>query len=240
MNSAMPIVRKELKSYFNSPIAYIVTFFFILISAIWFFFFQQFFVQNNASLRPLFDVMPWVFCVVVPALTMRSWAEERKMGTVEILATMPFSEWALVMGKFLAAFILTLIMVALTLPIPLMANLFGRFDFGQVFTQYLGVVLMAGAMVAIGSYISSLTKNQISAFIFTFLAPLILYILGQVPAWIPMPNALASIIRWISISNHFDSFSKGLLDTRDILYFVLMAWLFLFLTAKTIVFRKWR
>jgi ABC-2 type transport system permease protein len=229
MNSVWPIVKKEFRSFFNSPIAYIAVVFFVVFTAVWFFFIQNFFARNTASLRAFFEVMPGVFTVLIPAITMRMWAEERKLGTVEILATLPFSEWTLVIGKFLAAFFLVCIMLVLTLPVPLFAGLFGRFDAGQVVSEYLGVLLMSATAVAIGAFISSLTKNQISAFIFSALLLLALWLAQKV-----------SFLSWASLSYHFESFNKGVLDSRDLLFFVIVGAGALFLTAKTIVFRKWR
>jgi ABC-2 type transport system permease protein len=240
MNSVWPIAKKELRSAFNSPIAYIAMIFFLLFNTFWLFFVQRFFIANVASIRSLFQVMPWVFIILVPAITMRMWAEERKLGTVELLETLPFTEWKMVMGKFLGAFLLLCLMLVFTLPIPLLAGMFGRFDAGQIVTEYLGVLLMGAACVAIGSYISSLTKNQISAFIFTVLILIALNAIGLVFAFIKAPTFIMDALRWIALYTHFDSFEKGVLDTRDLLYYVIVGTLFLFLTVKTLVFRKWR
>jgi ABC-2 type transport system permease protein len=241
MNSVWPIIKKELRTFFNSPIAYITVLFFLVFTAAWTFLFQQFFVQDTASLRAFFAIVPVAFAVIVPAITMRLWAEERKMGTIELLITLPYSEWVLTIAKFLAAFILVAIMVVLTLPMPLMVGILGRLDPGQVATQYLGVLFMGGACVAVGTYLSSLTKNQISAFIVSVLILIVLSFAGQAAVWVPaMPKAMGALFRWISMINHFESFGKGVLDTRDVMYFVIVSALFVFLTAKTLLFRKWR
>ncbi len=240
MNSMLPIFKKELKTYFNSPIAYIAVVFFLIFTSVWFFFFQQFFVQAEASLRPFFNIIPAVFVILVPAITMRSWAEERKLGTIELLATLPFSEWKLVLGKYLAAFALLAVMVLLTLPIPFMASLFGRFDSGEVLGEYLGVLLMGSASVAIGAYISSLTKNQISAFIITVLVLLFLSFSLQLTMMVGAFAFLRPLLRWISMNEHYGNFARGVIDSRDLVYFLLMTVFFLFLTVNNLVFRKWR
>jgi ABC-2 type transport system permease protein len=158
-----PVIRKELKSYFNSPIAYVVVVTFLVFSSIWVFYLQSFFAANTASLRGYFSVVPIVFIIVMPAITMRSWAEERKLGTLEVLMTLPFRESTLVIGKFVAALALLAIMVGLTLPIPLLASRFGSFDWGELFGQYLGAILLGAAGISVGLFVSSLTTNQISA-----------------------------------------------------------------------------
>jgi ABC-2 type transport system permease protein len=240
MNSIWPIVKKELRTFFNSPIAYIAVLFFLVATAVWTFFFQQFFAQDTASLRSFFSIMPVAFVVLVPAITMRLWAEERKMGTIELLITLPYGEWVLSLAKFLAAYLLLALMVALTLPMPIMIGFLGRLDPGQILCEYLGVLMMGATTVALGSYLSSLTKNQITAFIVSVLILIVLAFIGYAPSWFPVPKALGVLFRWISMTQHFDSFSKGVLDTRDILYFVVTAGVFLTLNAKTLLFRKWR
>jgi ABC-2 type transport system permease protein len=240
MNSVLPIVKKELKSFFNSPMAYIVVIFFIAFTSVWFFFFQQFFAQNTASLRSYFSIMPLVFTILVPALTMRSWAEERKAGTAELLITMPFSEVTLVVGKFLSSYAVILLTIALTIPVPLTVSMFGHFDPGQIVGEYLGILLLGAAVVSIGQFISANSKNQISAFIFTALILIILTLLNQVAVYLDLPRWLASIVNWVSLNYHFEAFTKGVIDTRDVLYFVLASVLFLYLTTKALVFRKWR
>jgi ABC-2 type transport system permease protein len=240
MNSVWPIVKKELRTYFNSPMAYISVLVFLILSGVWLFFFQRFFAQDNSSLRAFFVIMPAAFTVLVPAITMRLWAEERKMGTIEILSTMPFGEWTLAAAKFLSAFFLLALMVLLTLPVPIMIGFLGRLDPGQIVGEYLGVLFMGAASVAIGSYLSSLTKNQITAFIVSVIILFFLFFAGQIAIWLSVPAAVGGALRWISINYHFESFEKGVLDTRDLLYFGLVAAGFLFLTAKTLLFRKWR
>ncbi len=238
-SNIVPVLKKELKSYFNSPIAYIVVVTFLVFSAVWLFYLQTFFARNVASLRPLFSVIPLVFIIVMPALTMRSWAEEKKQGTVEVLLTMPFRESTLVAGKYLAALCLLVIMIVLTLPIPLLLTQFGSFDAGEIFGQYLGVLLIGGAGLAVGLFISSLATNQISAFLITLFVLLVFTLISQLTVVFSLPIWLARTLSYLSLDSHFESFQKGLIDTRDLAFYVLVIGMFLYLNMKTLVFTKW-
>ncbi|TFG64248.1 MAG: ABC transporter permease [Spirochaetales bacterium] len=239
-NRLNPVIRKELKSYFNSPIAYIAVIAFVLFSAVWLFFLQQFLARNTASLRAYFSIMPMVFIVLIPALTMRSWAEEKKLGTDEILLTLPFKESHVVLGKFFATFILVLIMAGLTLPMPITLNALGRFEAGEIIGQYLGLLLLAGTAIALGQFISSVATNQISAFIFSVVALLFITLVGQATAFLNLPGWLAAFFNYISLDYHFGSFEKGLLDSRDFIYFLLFTAFFLYLNMKVLALRKWK
>jgi ABC-2 type transport system permease protein len=240
VNSILTIMKKELRSFFNSPIAYIVVIAFLMITIGWLFLFLHFFAQKAASLRGFFVSMPVVFIFLVPAITMRSWAEERKMGTMELLTTLPFSEWSMVLAKYLSSLLLLAIMLALTLPLPLMISLMGRLDAGEIAGEYLGVLFMGSASIAIGVFISSLAKNQISAFIIAFLALLVLSFLGQIMTWTGLWRPILPVARWISLNEHYGNFAKGVIDTRDVAYFVAMTAFFLYLNVYNIVSRKWR
>jgi ABC-2 type transport system permease protein len=235
----MPVIRKELRSYFNSPIAYVVAVTFVLFCAIWVFFLRSFFAANNASLRPLFGILPWVFIIVMPAITMRSWAEEQKLGTAELLLTLPFRESTLVAGKFLAALALLAIMVALTVPMPLLLARFGSFDWGEVAGQYIGVLFLGAAGISVGLFISSLATNQISAFLITLFVLLIFTLISELNAAFSLPTVLAGVLNYLSLGSHFSNFQKGLIDTRDLLFYVIVCGLFLYLNVKTLIFKKW-
>ncbi|MFP4364551.1 MAG: ABC transporter permease [Spirochaetia bacterium] len=239
MNKIMPIIRKEMKSYFNSPIAYIVVIFFLIFTSVWLFLIQQFFNMDTASMRPYFQIMPIVFVILVPAMTMRSWAEEKKMGTEELLLTLPFRESHVVIGKFLAAFILLAIMVGLSIPVPLSISVLGDFDIGPIIGEYLGVLLLGATGLSIGLFISSVSTNQITAFIFGVIALLIVTLIGQINLVMNLPEWLANVINYISLDFHFDSFRKGLIDTRDMLFFICVSFLFLYLNMKVLIFKKW-
>ena len=235
----LAVVRKELASSFNSPIAYIVVISFLVFTSVWLFYLNQFFSRNEASLRIFFQVIPTVFVFLVPALTMRSWAEERKSGTLEILLTLPFREGEVVIGKFLGAMSLVALMVALTVPLPLSLSRLGAFDAGQIFAEYLGVLLVGSAGVAAGLLISSLSANQISSFTFCGLALLALTLANQVNFIVSLPPWLASAVNWVSFGSHYESFRRGVIDTRDLAYFILVTALFLFLNTRVLVRRKW-
>ncbi|MBN2551463.1 MAG: ABC transporter permease subunit [Spirochaetales bacterium] len=235
----LPIIKKELRSYFNSPIAYIVVVTFLVFSSIWVFYLQTFFASNVASLRGFFSVIPIVFIIVMPALTMRSWAEEKKLGTMEVLMTLPFRESTVVMGKFLAALALLAIMVALTLPLPLMLGRFGNFDWGEILGQYIGVILLGAAGISVGLFVSSLVSNQISSFLISLFVLLVLTLISQVNLVFPLPPWAAGIVNFVSLGYHFSNFQRGLIDTRDLLYYAVVSALFLYLNTKTLVFRKW-
>ena len=240
MRAIVSIVRKEMRSYFNSPIAYIVIVFFLVFTAVWFFHVAQFVIQDIASLRSYFAIMPLVFVGLIPALTMRSWAEETRLGTDEILLTLPFRETEVVLGKFAAAYGLLLLVLLLTIFVPLSVTPLGNFERGEIFGEYLGIALLGAAATAIGLFISSVAKNQISAFILSAVAILFLTLVGQLNAVVDLPGWLASVVNYVSLQFHVQSFIRGVIDTRDLAYFVVITVLFLYLNVKTLVFRKWR
>jgi ABC-2 type transport system permease protein len=239
MKNVLAIARREIKSSFNSPVAYAVILGYLLFTGVYLYFLRGFFVADQADLRPYFAIMPIVFCFLVPALTMRSWAEERRLGTYELLLTLPFTEGELVLGKFLSSFALAAIAVALTIPVPLSASMLGSFDLGVLVTQYFGVLLMAGAAVAAGEWISSLAKNQVSAFVGTVFALLALVLVDKVSGFLGAGGILAGLLNWLSLSFHYDSFSRGVLDTRDLAYYISAAVVFLYLSSWGLTRRKW-
>ena len=160
MKSILSIVRKEMRSYFNSPIAYIVIVFFLVFTAVWLFYVTQFVVQDIASLRAYFAIMPIVFIGLIPALTMRSWAEETRLGTDEVLLTLPYRESEMVLGKFFAAYGLLILVILLTAFIPLSVTALGNFERGEILGEYLGIALLGAATTAIGLFISSIARRQ--------------------------------------------------------------------------------
>jgi ABC-2 type transport system permease protein len=240
MNGTLSIAKREIHSYFNSPLAYIFIVAFLVTCASLFFFVERFFAAGQASLRGYFALMPLVFSILVPALTMRLWAEERRQGTYELLLTMPFRDGEMVLGKYLAAMTVVLIALASSLPVPILVSMFGRFDLGTIVAEYLGAIMMASAAVAIGQAISGASKNQMTAFLATVLGLLALSLISQANAWIEFPTWLAAAINWVSLSYHFQSFSKGVIDTRDALYFVLLTIACLYLTTRFLTTGKWR
>jgi ABC-2 type transport system permease protein len=202
----------------------------------------NFFVRGQADLAPFFDFHPWLYLVLIPALAMRLWAEERRSGTIELLLTLPVTMWEAVVGKFLAAWCFTGIALALTFPMWITVNVLGQPDNGVILASYIGSLLMAGGFLAIGSCISALTKNQVIAFVVSVVICLG-FILSGFPLVLELfsgwaPQFLLSAISSFSFLTHFQSISKGVLDLRDILYFLSLIAFWLFATATVIDMKK--
>ena len=238
MRNILTIFQKEFKSYFNSPIAYIFIITFLLFSS-WLFF-RTFFLIGQAQLRALFGILPWLFLILAPAITMRAWAEEKKLGTMEVLMTLPLKDYEAVMGKFLASFIFIIIAVLLTFPLALTIYILGEPDTGTVVGSYLGACLMGGAYLAIGLFISSLTKNQIVAFIISVVACFVLLIIGEDIVLMSTPSILVPIFNYLGLGAHFESISRGVIDSRDLIYYSSVIGFFLFLNTLAIESRKWK
>jgi len=237
---ALTLARKEFLQYLNAPAFYGAVLFFLLFCSIFLFYFQQFFTQDQASLRSYFAIFPIVFILVIPVITMKSWAEERKTGTVELLLTMPFTEWDLVLGKFFAALGILTSMLLLTVPLPLTLGILGNFDAGTIFCEYFGAFLLGASAISLGLLLSCLSKNQAGAFLGSAVVLMAVMLINQITMSTNLPHWLARSINFISLSFHFDSFSKGLIDTRDLMFFVLSTALFLFINTRVILFRKWK
>lgn len=229
------IIKKELKAYFNSPIAYIFITIFLVLTG-WLFF-RSFFIVNQANLRDFFIVMPYVFLFLVPAITMRLFAEEKKQKTIEILMSWPLKEYEIVLGKFLASLIFLIIALVLTLPIPIIVNSLGSPDWGIIIGSYLGTIFLGATYLAVGLAISSLTKNQIIAFILAVVIIFVLFIVGESFVLIAMPSWLAPIFRFVGLGSHFNNIGRGVIDSRDIIYYLSMIGLFLYLNIR---FLKWK
>jgi ABC-2 type transport system permease protein len=231
------ILRRELSAYFATPVAYVFIVIFLVLAGAFTFYLGGFFERGQADLLPFFSFHPWLYLFLVPALSMRLWAEERKSGSIELLMTLPVKRSEAVLGKFLAAWLFTAIALVLTFPIWLTVNYLGSPDNGAILTGYLGSLLMAGAFLAIGSCISATTRNQVIAFILTvvicfgFLLAGFPMVLDVFSAWAPafLVDAIASL----SFLTHFDALSKGVIELRNLVYFLLVigAWL----TASAIV-----
>jgi ABC-2 type transport system permease protein len=239
-NKIAAITRKELRSFFNSPIAYIVTGVFLIAMTVLYFVFNKSEATRFADLRVYFNFIPWVFILVIPAITMRSWAEEKKAGTEEILFTLPFKEHELVLGKFTAAFILFFIMLALTLVVPISLSVLGDFEWGQILGQYLGALFLGTACLTVGLFVSALTKNQIIAFLFSSLILFFLVAVNYLNFLVSLPPLLSGFFNLISFRFHYETLGKGLIETGDLMFFVIMSALFLFLNIKVLVFKKWQ
>jgi len=226
MSGIMPVFRRELTSYFVTPVAYVFILIFLVISNAFAFYFGGLYERGQADLLPFFAYHPYLFLFLVPALSMRLWAEERKSGSVELLMTLPLEPWHAVVGKFLAAWAFTTLAIALTFPLWITVNYLGAPDNGVIFAAYIGSALMAGGYLAVGSFISAMTKNQVVAFIISVVACLLLLLAGfplvldVFSGW--APSSLTDAIASISFLTHFESISKGVIDFRDVVYFVLL------------------
>ncbi|KPJ58063.1 MAG: ABC transporter [Deltaproteobacteria bacterium DG_8] len=238
MRNILTIFQKEFKSYFNSPIAYIFIITFLLFSS-WLFF-RTFFLIGQAQLRALFGILPWIFFILAPAITMRAWAEEKKLGTMEVLMTLPLKDYEAVIGKFLASFIFVIIALFLTFPLPLTIYILGNPDTGTIIGGYLGACLMGGAYLAIGLFISSLTKNQIVAFIISIVTCFALLIIGEDIVLMSTPSIVIPIFTYLGLGAHFESISRGVIDSRDLIYYFSVIGFFLFLNTLAIESRKWK
>ena len=224
MTNITAILKKEFRSYFNSPIAYIFITFFLGISAWWFFFFSGFFLVNQAEMRSFFGLMPWIFLFFIPAVTMKLWAEEKKLGTVEILMTLPLRDYEVVIGKYLASFALLTVTVLLSLVLPLSVIYLGDPDGGVLIGGYLGLLLMGGAYLAIGLFASTLTENQIIAFILGVIICFILLIIGwRFPTF-----------SYLGLGTHYNSLLRGVIDSRDIVYYLSVIGFFLYLSTLSV------
>lgn len=237
MRTIAALTGKEFRSYFHSPIAYIYLVVFIAFTS-WFFF-RGFFVMNAASMRGFFALMPWTFLFLIPAVTMRLWAEEQKLGTMEVLMTWPVREHEAVLGKYFAGLGLLLVSLLLTLPLTATVFLVGGPDPGPILTGYLGLVLMGGAYLAIGLFASSLTENQIVAFIFGVIMTFALFIVGDDFIIVAAPGWLAPILRFLGLGAHFSSIGRGVIDSRDVIYYLSVIFFFLYLNVRRIESRKW-
>jgi ABC-2 type transport system permease protein len=236
MSPALVISKREIRTYFNSPIAYIVVTVFTIITG--YLFFTQLFIEKQADMRGLFGVMPLLFMFLVPAITMRLLAEEKGSGTLELLITMPVRDWEIVVGKFLAALALICTALALTLVFALTVKSMGPLDKGPTIGGYIGLVLMGGAYASIGLMASSYTRNQIVAFIVSFAICFALYLLGRISQFVP--ESLQALFSFLSIDTHFENISRGVIDTRDVIYYVSVMAVCLLLATVSLESRKWK
>jgi ABC-2 type transport system permease protein len=235
LQNILPIFRRELRSYFNSPVAYVVIVVFLAI--VGWFFTSNLFLMNVASLRVMFELIPLVFLFFVPAITMRLLAEEKKSGTLELLTTKPVTDAEIVIAKFLAAWTLLAAALVPTLLYLVTMMSLGSIDLGPVATGYLGLLLMGGAYIAIGIFASSLTENQIIAFITSFLIVLALFLMDKVLMY--LPEGLASTVEFLGVDYHFSNIARGVIDSRDIIYFASLLGFSLLLATVSLERRKW-
>lgn len=235
VQNILPIFRREIRSYFNSPVAYVVIVVFLAI--VGWFFTNNLFLMNVASMRIIFELVPLVFLFFVPAVTMRLLAEEKKSGTLELLTTKPVRDIEIVLGKFLAAWVLLAAALVPTLLYLITLMALGSIDLGPVVAGYLGLLLMGGVYIAIGIFASSLTENQIVAFIISFLIVLSLFLMDKVLMYVP--EGLASTMEFLGIDYHFSNIARGVIDSRDLIYFASLLGFSLLLATVSLERRKW-
>ncbi len=250
-----PVFKKEMRLYFTSPIAWVVITIFLLISGYFFYSIFAFFTMasmqsmmnpqmardmnvTDSVMRPLFSNLSVILLLLMPLVTMRLFAEERRSGTIELLLTYPVRDGAVLVGKYLAALALYAIMLILTLVYPGIVWYFARPEWGPLLTGYLGLLLMGAAFLAIGVLASSLTENQIVASVTTFGTMLLFWVIGWTAEYAGQP--WGRILSHLSLLEHFDSFTKGVLDTKDIIYYLNFTILALFLTLRSLEARRWK
>ncbi len=242
MHGFVPVLKRELAGYFVTPVAYVFIVIFLVLTGVFTFQLSGFFERNQSDLRPFFDFHPWLYLFLIPAISMRLWAEERKSGTIELLMTLPVSRAGAVAGKFVAAWLFAGVALVLTFPVWITVNYLGDPDNGAIFTGYIGSFLMAGGFLAIGACVSAATKSQVIAFIiavvfcFGFLLAGFTPVTDFLSGW--APAALVDTISGFSFLTRFDSIAKGVIDLRDIIFFASLIALCLFINAAVLEARK--
>ena len=236
------VMRREFSGYFSTPVAWVFIVIFLVMSGVFTFYIGNFYQRGSADLDPFFQFHPWLYLFLVPAISMRLWAEERRAGTIELLLTLPLTTWQAVLGKFLAAWLFIGIALALTFPVWLTVNYLGDPDNGVILAGYIGSWLMAGSFLAIGACMSALTRNQVVAFIlsvvvcFAFLLSGLPMVMDLFSVW--APQSLLDVIADFSFLAHFSTISRGVIDLRDLAYFGLVMVFWLMANAIVLELRK--
>ena len=242
MNNIWFIMKRELNGYFATPVAYVFIVIFLLLTGFSTFFVGNFFERGEADLYPFFTMHPWIYVLLIPAISMRLWSEERKSGSIELLMTLPITVFEAVLGKFFAAWAFTGLALMLNFPLWITVNYLGSPDNGVIFAGFLGSLLMAGGFLAIGSCISATSKNQVIAFVLSLIVSLAFVLSGYgivldfFSSWAPI--ALVEAVSSFSFLTHFDAISKGVIDMRDMLYFASVIAIWLFANAMVVNARK--
>jgi ABC-2 type transport system permease protein len=234
----LTIAKREVAGYFASPVAYVFIVIFLLLSGFFTFMVSGFFGQGQANLLAFFAWHPWLYLFLVPAVGMRMWSEERRLGTIELLLTMPITPWQAIVGKFLASWLILALALALTFPIVITVNYLGHPDNGVILASYFGSLLLSGTYLSISAMTSAMTRNQVVSFIVSLVLCLFLILAG----WPPVTNLLAQwssawlveTIAAFSVMTHFDSLQKGVIDSRDVLFFLSVIGFCLFATGVII------
>jgi len=236
VKNTISIFKRELRGYFLTPVAYIFMILFLWLVTGLTFWFSRIYENRQADLAAFFNWMPILFILFMPAISMRLWAEERKSGTIELLMTLPVTMGQAVMGKFLAAWAFATVSIVMTFPMWVTIGYLGNPDHGTIVTGYLGSILLAGAFIAIGAFVSSMTKNQVVAFIITAFFGFVFFLIGFPPAvelmksWF-FPEVLLDTVSSLSFFTHFDGLSRGLVEARALTFFGSLIVLSLFLNA---------
>ena len=236
MNNIIHIYLKELRSYFNGPMAYIFLVIFSLVTG--YFFSNTFFIFGQSDMRALFQIVPLVYLFFIPAITMGIISKEKNIGTMEVICTLPIKDFEFAIGKYLA--ILSLLLVGLLLTSIMFFNLVAvgtNIDYGAIFTGYLGLFLAGSVYASMGLFASSLTDNQVVGFIIAIFFVLIFFLIDKLLIF--MPNAISGTMQYLSIDYHLSNISRGILDTRNLIYFLSMIGLFILLTIESLSTRKW-
>jgi gliding motility-associated transport system permease protein len=235
MHLVWTIAKRELGSYFSSPVAYVFLVIFLLLAGFFTFTAGAFFERGEASLAAFFAWHPWLYLMLVPAVGMRLWSEERRSGTMELLLTLPITTWQAILGKFLASWLFLALALALTFPVVITVNVLGSPDNGTIVAGYVGSLMLAGAYLAVSCMTSAMTRNQVVAFILAVLVCLFLILAGFNPVtdllvrW--ASPAFVDTVAAFSVMTHFDGFQKGVIDSRDLLFFLSVIGFALFATG---------
>lgn len=241
MRNTLTIAGRELRGYFATPVATVFIVIFLVLQGALTFNLGQFFDRGQADLNPFFTFIPWVFLLLIPAITMRLWAEERRLGTIELLLTLPVTQGQAVVGKFLAAWAFCAIALALTFPFVIAVNILGQPDNGVIASGYLGCLLIAGAFLSVGSAMSALTRNQVIAFVLAVAVCFVFAVASH-----PIVNdflsknapAVAAFMRRLAVIDRFGNFTRGIIALRDVIYFASFMGFFLFLNTVLIDQKK--
>ena len=236
MTPALVISRREIRTYFDSAVVHIVVPVFVIITG--YLFFTQLFLEKQAEMRGFFNIMPLLFMFMIPAITMRLLADEKSSGTLELLITMPVRDWEVVVGKFLAAMALLCTAIGLTLVFAITVKSLGPLDRGPAIGGYLGLVLMGGAYVSIGVMASALTRNSIVSFIVAFAISFALYLLGRLTQF--LPQSLQKLVAFLSIDGHFENIGRGVVDSRDVIYYLSVMTVCLLIATLSLESRRWK
>lgn len=253
MSNVITILRRELQSYFNSWIAYVLMGLFALLTGYFYYVFVYFFVERSATgpamgggpmnvnewvIRPLLQNISVIGLFLIPAITMRLFAEEKRSGTMELLATSPVRDWEIVLGKWLAAWILYACILAVSVLNVALLYVYGKPDLYPILTGYLGLLLQGGCLLAVGTFLSNTTRNQVIAGTATFVFCLLLWVLDWLSSY--ESTAWAKVLAYLSVTSHFEPFAKGVIDSKDIIFYISMIFFGLFITTRSLESVRWR